>query len=487
MDKKFRVLCVRDPVHDYIYFTESVSGEIAEKGIINSSWIQRLRRIFQLQSSWLVYPGATHTRFQHSLGVMQLAGNLAKNLYDSFKNVFPDEYIPEKNYVEEVFRLAGLLHDIGHGPFGHLLDDVYTYRRFNLTHEDITCRIIEEELKELIENIHHSPSGEFKKTIIPEQLIKFIKVPENFKGYQLWEQIFSKVMLGAYSVDIIDFLLRDKYFCGTKEFGSVDMIRLLDQTIITKSGFTLRKNAIPAFKGFLFTRMSMFRHIYFHEKKELFETCFGMVLPKILDFFKLGDVKKSLKKYYYLDDFSLNSTLIKWGKEEKGEKRKLGRLWENILVHRDTPYVPVLSGERIYNKFVKKEELVTSEEIEKSFLSKVKFKCGAVAKVNVIDVRLQNQFVKFNNKEELRREDSIKAISVYDEETNTILDEKYNHILEDIPVKYLTWIVFVPKKYSSRVRAILEEKVDFAEKQLDLPLKGERWDESKERTEISNA
>jgi len=488
MLKEIRVACVRDPIHDYIYFTESLSPDvIAERDIINTPWVQRLRRIFQLQASYLVYPGATHTRFQHSLGVMQLAGNLARKLYDYFRIVFPDESIPEKNYVEEVFRLAGLLHDIGHGPFGHLLDDVYTYPRFGITHEDITYRIIEKELSPLIEKIRHSPNGKFQKKITASQLIKFIKVPSSFENYELWEQIFAKIMLGPYSVDIIDFLLRDKYYCGTKEFGSVDMIRLLDQSIITRGGLSLQKNAIPAFKGFLSTRLSMFRHIYFHEKKDLFEATIGFYLPRILELMGVTNVTKNLKRYYFLDDFSISSTLIKWSREERGEKRKLGKIWEDIVVTRTTPFVPVLSGEKVYTKFVRKEEIPTEDAILKLLKSRVKFKCDIIAKVNIVDVRLQNQFVKFDSIEDLRKNDNIKAISIYDPHTNEILGESLNNTLEEIPVKYMCWRVFVQKKYAERVKTALKGFEDLEEVQLHLPLSGIRWDESKSRTEISNA
>ncbi|HON57538.1 MAG TPA: HD domain-containing protein, partial [bacterium] len=129
---------IRDPIHGYIRFTlgdgESDAGE---NDLIDTKWMQRLKRIFQLQTAWLVYPGAVHTRFLHSLGVMHLAGKFAKKLYYHFKEVYPNESIPDVEAVVETCRIAGLLHDIGHGPFGHTLDQVYTYKKFKVTHEDI--------------------------------------------------------------------------------------------------------------------------------------------------------------------------------------------------------------------------------------------------------------------------------------------------------------------------------------------------------------
>jgi len=231
----------------------------------------------------------------------------------------------------------------------------------------------------------------------------------------------------------------------------------------------------------------MFRHIYFHEKKDLFEATIGFYLPRILELMGVTNVTKNLKRYYFLDDFSVSSTLIKWARDEKGEKRRVGRIWEDIVVNRETPFVPVLSGEKVYTKFVRKEDLPTEDTLLKVVKSRVKFKCDIIAKVNVVDVRLQNQFIKFDSIEDLRKNDNIKAISVYDPHTNEILGESLNNILEEIPVKYLSWTIFVQKRYAEKVKSVLAGFEDLEEVQLHLPLSGIRWNEGKSRTEISNA
>ena len=136
---------IADPIHKYIQFTvPEKKGEVTEKALIDSPWVQRLRYIYQLQSARWVYPSAEHSRFQHSLGAMHMAGEFAKHLYPSLRKVLGDE-CPSAPFIEQYMRVVGLLHDIGHGPFGHFFDDNFLHT-YDLTHEDLGQTIIQKHL-----------------------------------------------------------------------------------------------------------------------------------------------------------------------------------------------------------------------------------------------------------------------------------------------------------------------------------------------------
>src|SRR3954463_7775005 len=175
---------ISDPIHGYVELTKTLtraeSGaaglpdeDVAEEDLLDTTWLQRMRRISQLQSARWVFPTAEHSRFTHGLGVMHEAGLWARSLYPSLRSTLATagEPIPSEGLVVETLRIAGLLHDVGHGPFAHFFDEQVLVdfpaptdpRRAagkRLSHEDLSQLIIERELGSLIVGLRRSPGAE---------------------------------------------------------------------------------------------------------------------------------------------------------------------------------------------------------------------------------------------------------------------------------------------------------------------------------------
>jgi hypothetical protein len=320
-----------DPVHGYISFTTPrAAGEKTEKDLIDTSWMQRLRQIYQLQSARWVYPSAEHSRFQHSLGAMHLAGRFARHLYPSLKAAVPD--CPSEHCIEELLRIAALLHDIGHGPFGHFFDDNYL-EQFGLTHEKLGQHIIKTELSEIIKAIRRSPSGEFTKgeRLSPDQIAFLIgKGPTASAKQPRWLQFLQPLLSGIYTVDNLDYVMRDAYMCGVA-IGAVDIDRLMYYTFFTDKGLTLHKSGLTALNMFLNARLYLYTNVYYHRTtraidehlKELFKDTMAALFPY--------NPAENLSEYLELTDWSLLESVRKWGTKDNGSLAKLGHEWAAVL------------------------------------------------------------------------------------------------------------------------------------------------------------
>lgn len=214
LNPRLRFDFIKDPIHGYIRFTKTKIYEdenATEADLLDSPWLQRLRRIHQLQSAWLVYPGADHSRFIHALGTMHLAGQFARAVYEPFyrrhNGLFEggDGFrleLPQVEHVVETFRIAGLLHDVGHGPFSHLLDQTYLMPQFQITHEDISLQVIENELANMISGLRRSPEGRFDTPVNPEIVCKLIKKGREQELEGIWRPL-HQIMRGAYDADVL--------------------------------------------------------------------------------------------------------------------------------------------------------------------------------------------------------------------------------------------------------------------------------------------
>src|SRR3954466_7699544 len=174
---------ISDPIHGYVELTKTLARDesaaaglpdedVAEEDLLDTAWLQRMRRISQLQSARWVFPTAEHSRFTHGLGVMHEAGLWARPLYPSRRTgvACGGQTAPSEGVVVETLRMAGLLHDVGHGPFAHFFDDQVLIafsapedaRRGSgkrLSHEDLSQLIIERELGSLIRALRRAPGS----------------------------------------------------------------------------------------------------------------------------------------------------------------------------------------------------------------------------------------------------------------------------------------------------------------------------------------
>ncbi|MGQ9718295.1 MAG: HD domain-containing protein [Nitrososphaerales archaeon] len=261
---------IRDPVHGYIHITD------VERDIIDSGIFQRLRRIRQLAGANLTYPSAQHTRFEHSLGAMHLAGLVGSSL--ASKTRITDDDIQE-------LRLSALLHDVGHGPFSHLFEEALMEKR-GITHEDMSKRIImETEIKDVIEK-----NGFDSKEMSELALGLSSKRPK----------FMNEIIAGGLSVDIMDYLLRDSYFTGV-EYGRVDVHRLIDSFEIMDEKLAIDQAALYAFEAFTIARYEMFKAVYFHRTVRAAQ---AMLIRSIIlanDELELTDVN-DLQKFLNLTD-----------------------------------------------------------------------------------------------------------------------------------------------------------------------------------------
>jgi len=268
-------LDIIDPIHDFVRVYDN------ELKIIDTPIFQRLRRIRQLSGAHLIYPGAQHTRFEHSLGVMHIASMAGQALAEKGIVSFDD--------IQNL-RLAGLLHDIGHGPFSHLFEEIFEEKR-KISHEDLGRDII---LKTEIGDII-SKNG-FDKKLVTKLAFGDSKL-----------QFMNEVISGALSADIMDYLLRDGYFTGA-EHAKIDHHRLTHSLDVYKNKLALDKSSLVNFETMMISRFQMFKAVYFHKTVRAGEV---MLLEAIdLAEGELGLSSMNLDEYLQLSDDVILAKLL---------------------------------------------------------------------------------------------------------------------------------------------------------------------------------
>lgn len=296
---------IRDPVHVSIPF------DLVERTILDHPFVQRLRRIRQLGFAHIPFPGATHTRFSHSIGVMHLTGKVFDIIFRDQPFASREEY----NQFRYCVRLAALLHDVGHGPYSHSVEFampmVSTLPGSSVkidrqaSHEDYTIAIITQtSIKELIQENFSFTAHHVAALIDPE-----IVVTDDFfitKGFDL-RPLFSQLISSNLDMDRSDYLVRDSLFTGVK-YGQVDVSWLhnhLSRTTLYDNQVCLamHRRALYAFDHFLISRYHMFLMVYFHKRSTAMEVMLKEFIQQPDCHYKIPN---DLDAYLYIDDADLD-------------------------------------------------------------------------------------------------------------------------------------------------------------------------------------
>lgn len=276
---------INDPVYGFI----TVDDELIF-GIIAHPYYQRLRRIHQMAMAHLVYPGAVHTRLHHSLGAYHLVSNAVSVLVEKGIEITPQE--------AQGVKIAILLHDVGHGPFSHALENVLIE---NMHHEAISLLIMEELNKQF-----------------DGRLQTAIEIFTNTYPKKFLHQLIS----GQLDVDRMDYLTRDSFFSGVSE-GVIGYDRIIKMLTVHNGELMVEEKAIYSIEKFLVSRRLMYWQVYLHKTVLCAEQMLKRIIKRaryikaptaapLSKFITDCDYKVGLDEFCYLDDHDILSAIKGW-------------------------------------------------------------------------------------------------------------------------------------------------------------------------------
>ncbi len=414
---------VRDPLYGFIELTDQ------ERQLLNSRALQRLTRIKQLGHTYIVYPSAVHNRFEHSLGTMHVACRIGEQIGLSLKDI-------------KVVRIGGLLHDIGHGPFSHVFEQVIdAIAGENFSHTNITSLIAETD-KELRQNL--------------KDLSKDVLEILNFQEKNAKCEILS----GPLDADRLDYLRRDSYHTGVA-YGVFDFERIVRNLCVINDGerdyIGIHEKGVDALESYRMARHNMHTQVYEHHTRLIAEDMFVRAIKYALDEAVLDrdalnpkkDINKFLSYYLSLDDGFIQHLLLT---QSKGKARKIIQdLRRRQLLKR--AYIIPMSGEAIPD-YIKRMKL---QEMKKEQADKLEQEIASKAGLE------PDQLVLHLQSTEIKLYENLEGLSSSEEER--ILVKCYNGLIKHIsevspfkatPVRKRLYI-FCPDKEIERVSRIAED------------------------------
>lgn len=268
---------IRDAIHDYIHVDHLIIWRL-----INSKEMQRLRRIKQLGGTYQVFQSAEHSRFVHSLGVYQVVRRMLET--ECLTNTLSD-------YDKLCVMCAGLLHDIGHGPFSHSFEGV-----FEENHEDMTVRMILEESE-----VHDILVSLYKQ--LPQDVASIIQHTHP-------NRILIQMVSSQLDADRMDYLLRDSYMSGTT-YGHFDMSRILRTMRIRDGKIVYKESGVQAIENYILARYHMYWQVYYHPTARSYEHLLQSIFQRVKDLYYDGYVFQThlhylipmLEHHFQVSDF----------------------------------------------------------------------------------------------------------------------------------------------------------------------------------------
>lgn len=289
---------VNDPIYGFV----SIPGELIFD-LIEHPYFQRLRRIKQLGLTDLIYPGAIHTRFSHALGAMHLMGRVLDNLRLKGIEITDQEY--------QGSQIATLLHDIGHGPFSHALEESILH---HAGHESISFQFMKE--------LNRAFGGE---------LDVCLQIFQNTYSRKFFHQLVS----GQLDIDRLDYLQRDSFFTGVSE-GSIGVDRIVVMLNVQHDQLVVEEKGIYSIENFLNARRLMYWQVYLHKTAVSAERMLVNLIRRAQYLFQSGEklncsiaLEMFLKNTYALDSFRQKEVIENFGQLDDNDIWGAIKLWQN--------------------------------------------------------------------------------------------------------------------------------------------------------------